>query len=108
MNSPRCATSSFSSHSHSKTWDSPQGRRTRRSPQPNARPRTLCAFVVKSFFLFLAEFPDVLGGLLSRDLRLALHHDADLLQDLGVSKRSDIADIRRVGNRGEHPAHDFP
>src|SRR5208337_4992717 len=34
--------------------------------------------------------------------------DADLLDDLGVGKRSDVANFHCVGDGGQHPAHGLP
>ena len=48
---------------------------------------------------FLAKTLDVFGAGLGRHLRLALDHDADLLDYLGVGKRSDVANAREK----EHP-----
>ena len=33
--------------------------------------------------------------------------DADLLDDLGVGERSNVANVHGVGDGGKHPAHDF-
>src|SRR5260221_2473242 len=56
---------------------------------------------------FLAETLDVFGAGLGCHLRLALDHDADLLDDLRVGKGSDVANVHGVGDGGQHPAHDF-
>src|SRR5262249_10142113 len=42
---------------------------------------------------FLAEPPNVFGAGLRCHFRLALNNDADLLDDLGVGKRSDVANL---------------
>jgi hypothetical protein len=45
---------------------------------------------------FLAKTLDVFGGGLGRHLRLALDHDADSLDYLGVGKRSDVANVHGI------------
>src|SRR5208337_1899411 len=74
-------------------------------------PRTAAA-VSKSSELnrsrsLLAESPEVFRGGLGCHLCLALDHDADLLDDLRVGKRSDVANFHGVGDGGQYPAHDF-
>ena len=44
----------------------------------------------------LAKTLDVFGGVLGRHLRLALDHDADSLDYLGVGKRSDVANVHGI------------
>src|SRR5271166_580610 len=58
--------------------------------------------------LLLAKSPDVFGAGLGCHLCLALDHDADLLDDLGVGKRSDVANFHCVGDGGQHLAHGLP
>src|SRR5260221_14381737 len=50
---------------------------------------------------------DVFWAGLGCHLRFALDHDADLLDDLGVGERSNVANVHAVGDGGKHPAHDF-
>ena len=45
---------------------------------------------------FLTESPNVFGAGLGFHLGLALHYDADLLDDLRVGERSDIANAHSV------------
>jgi hypothetical protein len=45
---------------------------------------------------FLSKTLDVFGGGLGRHLRLALDHDADLLDYLGVGKRCNVANVHGI------------
>src|SRR5215467_1875821 len=56
---------------------------------------------------FLAEALDVFRTFLELPCIVALHLDADLLNDVGIRERSDVAGVHTVLDRGEHAAHDF-
>ena len=54
-----------------------------------------------------AEALDVFGAFLEWADSAALDEFADLFDDVGISKRGDVAGIHVVGNGGENAAHDF-
>src|SRR5579859_1721472 len=55
----------------------------------------------------VAEALYVFGAFLQRAARAALHLFADLLDDVGIGERGDVAGVHVIGNGGENAAHDF-
>src|SRR5258708_20834216 len=56
---------------------------------------------------FVGEALDVFGAFLERTGGAALDELANLLDDVRISKRADVAGVHVIGNGGENAAHDL-
>src|SRR5215467_15388019 len=83
-----------------------KGRNPAATNPPSGWPSTLSKL---SFcdLRFLAEAFDVFGVFLHLDGSAALNEFADLLDDVGIRERGDVAGVHAIFDRGEHASHDF-
>ena len=56
---------------------------------------------------FVAEALDVFGAFLERTGGAALNEFANLLDDIRIGERGDVAGVHVIGDGGENAAHDF-
>ncbi len=60
-----------------------------------------------ALLVLISEHFNVDWAFFQRGSGAALHLYADLLDDVRISERGDVAGIHLIGNGGKHAAHDF-